>query len=72
MTALSARRRAKTSTVIRRRLRDKMLTYAWSDSDKDMQEPHRLHKRAALGCRRSRCKVCHPYKYTNSSKRALS
>jgi len=58
-------RRRETKKIINRRLKQiKRLNKINSlYSIKDIEQPHRLAKRHALGCHRSHCKICHHEKY---------
>lgn len=58
---ISKERRRKTYKIIEKRIRQ--IQNQEYTIDKALEQPHRLAKRKAFGCNRSRCKICHPEKY---------
>ncbi len=55
--SITAERRRATRRIIEKRLRQ-IQQVGIVDGNKDVEQPHRLAKRVAFGCRVSNCKIC--------------
>lgn len=60
--ALSYKRRKQEQKIIKKRLKQLQIGQIECE-DKAVEQPHRLSKRRAFGCNRSKCRTCHPDKW---------